>query len=80
MSKHKKKKRITFRIHSEMKKYRGVMKTLAEKLGKNRSVIYYQLDGRHIPKYVNFQIPCTQAFNEITGGSFTPEELFSINK
>ena len=80
MGKHKKKKRITFRIHTEMKKYRWLVKDMATKLEKSRHTVYYQLNGKHMPDYIKVQIPYTEAFNEITGGNFTPEELFSINK
>lgn len=77
MAKHRK---HHFPIQEEIRKYRGIVPKIAEKVGKTRSAVYKQINGDHVPKFDQVQIPYTLAFNEITGSAFTPEQLFGIRE
>ena len=67
-----------FRIQDEIRKYRGIVQQIADKVGKTKSAAYKQISGTHVPKVDRVQIPYTEAFNEITGSQFAPEELFAV--
>lgn len=69
-----------FPIQDEIRKYRGIVPKIAEKVGRKREAVYAQIRGTHVPKIDRVQIPYTEAFNEITGCQFTPEELFAVTE
>lgn len=69
-----------FQIQDEIRKYRSIVPQLAEKVGKTTSAVYKQINGTHVPKVDRVQIPYTEAFNEITGSQFTPDELFAVTE
>ncbi|MFZ3233628.1 MAG: hypothetical protein WA194_09190 [Patescibacteria group bacterium] len=69
-----------FRIQDEIRKYRGIVHQIAEKVDKKPRSVYAQICGTHIPKADRVQIPYTEAFNEITGSQFAPEELFAVTE